>query len=804
MRTLVLELKQAWRAIVLRPGFSALAVGVLAAGLACVIYMLIAIGSLVLRPLPFPHADRLHHVGLHDGNDSGGSLEPLRSQDLLDLRRQLAGTAEVAGFMQATVNLSDLERPERFAGAFVSGNLFQVLGVAPALGRDFALADEQDGAAVVMLSHAVWVARYGADPGIVGRQVRVNTLPATVIGVMPQDFSYPDRETVWVPARFAGAGTGTDQEYRVVVRRTADASTAALDAAIAAWFADAARAQPAHFRHLAAAAQPLAWLAVNPGTRTVIGIMLASVLLVLLVACANAANLLLTRTLGRRQELAVRVALGASSRRLMLHLIAQSLLLTLAAVAIAIPLAHLGAAWTERMFAASEDGPPLWIHFTFDPQVIGMTAAVAVLTALAAGLLPALRAREAALAGDLRDGARGIAGGRFARISRVLVIGEVALSCALLIAVGTLAYGIAALDRTELGIDPSNILTARVGLFADAHPTGAEQTRVIERIVERLRADPAVIDATAGTNLPALGTQLREVLPERETAGDGPLPRTLYAAADDRYLAAYGLRLREGRFFDTRDAADGVPVAVVDARFADRMAAGGPVLGQRFRLNPREPSSPLLTVIGVVEGLTMSQPGTPVHPALLVPLRQQPARFVSLAVRVHGDPAAFAPRLSDLIRAVDADTPAYWVRTYAQTIREKTFTERLLAQVFGAFGAIALILAGAGLYGVMAFAVAQRTREIGVRRALGASAGSVLRDLATLTGTQLGIGLALGLALGIPFARVLAGALDSIEGGGVLVVLAVLLVLGLAAALAVAVPARRALRVDPMVALRHD
>jgi len=171
---------------------------------------------------------------------------------------------------------------------------------------------------------------------------------------------------------------------------------------------------------------------------------------------------------------------------------------------------------------------------------------------------------------------------------------------------------------------------------------------------------------------------------------------------------------------------------------------------------------------------------------------------------VHGDPAAFAPRLSDLIREVDADTPAYWVRTYAQTIREKTFTERLLAQVFGAFGAIALILAGAGLYGVMAFAVAQRTREIGVRRALGASAGSVLRDLATLTGTQLGIGLALGLALGIPFARVLAGALDSIEGGGVLVVLAVLLVLGLAAALAVAVPARRALRVDPMVALRHD
>jgi predicted permease len=533
--------------------------------------------------------------------------------------------------------------------------------------------------------------------------------------------------------------------------------------------------------------------------------MLTAVVLVLLVACANATNLLLTRTLGRRQELAVRIALGASRTRLMLHLLAQSLLMTLLAVAIAIPLATAAANWTERSFRTSDDGPPQWMHFTLDANAIWMTLGVALFTALAAGLLPALRAGGDAMAGDLRDGTRSVTGGGFARVSRALVVGEVALSCALLIAVGTLVNGITALDKTDLGIDPTGILTARVGIFEASYPTGADQVRLIERMTERLRSDPAVIDATAGTNVPGLDGSNREILADGEpVSGDKSLPQATYAAVDDRFFEAYGVHLLEGRLFDTRDTASTTPIAVVDRRFVERYGKEGSVVGRRFRLSPRQPDGPTVTVVGVVDSLWMDRPGDPWRPAVLVPLRQQPARFVSLAVRVKGDPGAFAPRLSALIREVDADTPAYWVRTYDEAIREATFSERLLAKVFAALGVIALVLAAAGLYGVMAFNVGQRTREIGVRRALGARSGNVLRDLVVRIGWQLGVGLVIGLGLGIPFARALSGALPSIETSDGLVISSSLIVLIAASVLAVIVPARRALRVDPMIALRHE
>lgn len=803
MNALRYELKVAARGLLAQPMFSALVIGVLGAGLACVIYMLIAIGSMVLRPLPFPEPQNLHYVGVED-DDGRGRLDPLRADDLLGLRRQLDGHADVAAFTTATINLSDLDRPERHAGAFVSGNLLRTLGAAPALGRDFDDTDERVGAAlVVMLSDAIWRNRYGADPAIVGRTVRVNAETATVIGVMAPDFSYPERETIWMSTTLA-EGVSAKHDYAVVVRRHAGTSQAALGVAVDAWFADASRREPEHFRGIRVDVQPLAWLTINRTTRGVLDIMFVAVALVLLVACANVANLLLTRTLARRQELAVRVALGASRARLVTHLLAQSLLLTLVATAIALPFAMAAADWTERAFRTSSDGPPLWIHFTLDVRSAALAIAVAFVTALVAGLLPALRAGGEAMAQDLRDGSRSVAGGAFARVSRALVVGEIALSCALLIAVGTLVRGIAEIDRADLGFDPAGMLTARIGLFESAYPQGADQVRLFERIGERLRADPAVIDATAATNLPALGGQRRDILPEGEVPGDGALPRTLFSAVDDRFFAAYALPLLEGRSFDSRDGADTSPVAIVDRRFAEHYASGGSVLGKRFRLSPRRADAPTVTVVGVVDSVQLDEPGGVRRPALFVPLRQQPARFVSIAVRVDGDPAAFSPRLADAIREVDADTPAYWVNTYAQAIHAASFSERLLARVFGVFGAIALVLAAAGLYGVLAFNVGQRTREIGVRRALGAPSTSVVRDLARRTLWQLGLGLALGLGLGIPLARLLSGALDKLAGIGAGVVVAAIVALTVAALFALLIPARRALRVDPMVALRHE
>ena len=805
MTALLYELRHALRSIAARPASSALVIAVLAAGLACVIFMLAIVNGLVLRPLPFAVPEQLLHAGVH-GDSAGGGLDPLTNRDLAGIRRDLAAKAEVAGVARSTINLSDLDRPERTNGAFVSANLFRVLGVAPSLGRDFSADDERAGAqATAMLSYELWKTRYGGDPAIAGRQVRINAQLASVIGVMPEHFSYPRRETIWLPATLSESTEPDGRSYWVVLRRHADASDLAIGAALDGWFAEAARAEPERFRGLHPGIEPLAYMAVDRATRTMAGAMLAAVFIVLLVACANAANLLLTRTLGRRQEFAVRIALGASRKRLATHLLAESLLLSLIATAIAWMLANAGVSWQRTLFRQAEFAPPLWLSFDLDGALVVLALGAALVTAFLTGLLPALSVGEAAIAGDLRDGAHTVAGRSFARVSAALVVAEVALSCALLICVGTLVRGIAALDRAPLGIDESHLLTARLALFTSTYPTGADQLRLYERLGDRLRADADVVDATVATVLPGtFYNETRDLLPLGAVPGDAALPTTKYGAVDDHFLAAYGIRLRQGRFFDSRDRTDGERVAVVDQNFVERYSHDAPILGRRFRLDPRDPHGATVLVVGVVDALKLDAPGETVRSSLLVPLRQGVYRVASIAVRARADAMAFAPRLNGIMHELDADTPLYWVRDYPAVIRSVTFDERTVAQSFGISGIVALILAGAGLYGVMAFSVGQRTREVGLRRALGAPAAHVLREVVGRAGRQIALGLGLGLAVGIPFARRLTDTLPSIEASDPLIVGGAMLVLIAAATVAVIVPVRRALRIDPMTALRHE
>jgi len=801
MRMLIDEFKSALRGIAARPGFSALIVTVLGTGLACVIFMFVLVDVFVLRPLPFPEPQQLSQVGLGSAQGDADDIDDLAGQDLIALRRQLGESAQVAGFSTATTNISDLDRPERLEGAGVTANFWRVLGVTPQLGRDFNDDDERPGATlVVAISDRLWRQRYGADPAIIGRSLRINSQPATVVAVMPRDFAYPYTQTIWN----VEAPTGADAAFTTVVRRAANIGDGAIASNVERWFADASAHEPDRFHALAVRVRPLEWFTTSRITRGVLNVMLGAVLLVLLIACANCANLLLGNTLARRHEIAVRVALGAGRSRLVAHLLAQSLLLTGISLLLAVPLAMAAAAWQQASFRAAESGPPLWMRFDIDGTVVAIACGVALLTALLAGLLPALRAARAAPSDALRDGSRSVGGGAFARISRVLVIGEIALSCLLMVGVGTLVGGIRSLDRLDLGIDTQHLLTARIALFPSAYPTGADQIRLFERLLDRLREDPDVVAASVGTALPARFSAPRELLPAGAAAEGDSAPHVQYSAVEDGFAAAYGVPLLRGRFFDSHDLADGERVAVVDQRFADRYANGGDVLGRRFRLDPRKPDAPTVTIVGVIGKLTLNGPATAPEPTLLVPLRQEPARIVSIAVRTRDDANAFAPRLSAIMREVDADTPLYWVRDYATIIRSITYGERIVTRWFGIFGFIALLLAGTGLYGVMAFNVSQRIREIGVRRALGAPNAGVLRDLFSRSLVQLGIGVALGIALGLPFAQLMTNWLSAIHPDPALALSTTLAVLFVAVALATALPARRALRVDPMVALRHD
>jgi predicted permease len=511
---------------------------------------------------------------------------------------------------------------------------------------------------------------------------------------------------------------------------------------------------------------------------------------------------MLTRALARRQELAVRAALGASRARLVLHLLSQSLLLAGIACVIALPLGWLGAHWVEQVFRNAEEGPPHWMHFGIDANLIGFAVLAALATGIVSGLLPALRVGTG-VNDALRDDSRAVAGGAFARISRGLVIGEIALSCVLLVAAGVLVRGIGGYETRDFGIDPRGLLTARVGLPEAAYADGARQVALFERLGERLRAEPGVVAAGLGTTLPGLISDGYRIAPFGAAPDDPRVP--VYAGnIDDHFATTYRLRLEQGRLFDSSDRADTTPVAIVDRTFAERFADGGPVLGRRFVLDPDDPASDTVTVVGVIAGVQLDDLDDDARPAMLMPLRQQPARFASVAVRTRGDPGAFATRLVEIVREVEPDAPAYWVRTYDRVVREAVFGQWVLARLFTAFGLVALFLAAAGLYGVIAFSVRQRTREIGVRRALGAPTARLLRGLLGRCAWQVGMGLALGLVFAWPFASLLVGPLRGFDPAAPRVYALVLGALALVAIAAILVPARRALRIDPLIALRHE
>jgi predicted permease len=639
---------------------------------------------------------------------------------------------------------------------------------------------------------------------VIGRTVRINGEPATVVAVMPERFAFPRLSTLWVADRMSATPQRDDDRAQQLVMRIADpAVLPAVRTALDAWHAQALAEEPAAFGDSRAWIEPMQTYYVEAQLRAVLGVMFAATVLVLLVACGNAANLMLARQLGRRQEMAVRHALGASRGRLLVGTLAHAFLLSLLAAVIALAVAHVLVGWTIAAFAAAgEEGPPQWMRFDLDLRLVLAALAAALITAVIAGLVPALKV-SSGTAGSLREGGRGLAGGGFARMGGVLVMVEIALSAALLVGALMMVQNVRALEHFDLGVRTERMLTARIGLFESQYPDAAARVGLFERLVERLRAEPDVEDATVSSALPGLNGPNIGMLPEVAPTTDSA-QSIGYATIDMRFGAAYGTRLLAGRWFDGRDGADAAPVAIVDRKFVERHAGGRDPLGQRFRLAPGTPQSRVVTVVGVVEPLTIEDADDTPEPVLLVPQAQDAPSFASLALRLRGDPAAFKPRLAEIMREIDADTPLYWVRTYDEVLGVANFGQRLLSGIYGAFGAVALLLAAGGLYGVVAFTVLQRTREIGVRRALGASPSGVLAAILRRSAWQCGIGLGAGLALAVPFALALSHSMNGTIALDPLYWLLVGLVLATSAGIASVLPARRALRVDPMVALRNE
>jgi putative ABC transport system permease protein len=798
------ELRNATRRLAARPGYSALAIAVLGFGLGAALFLLATINGIVLRPLPFPDADRLVVVGTASGDGVG--IGTVRAGDLVRLRDELRSLERIGVYDEATAAIArggDV-LPRRYHGTLFSQEMFGLLGVTPMLGRAFTAEDDHPGAALtLLLSERVWRSDFDADPDVLGRTLVVNGEAATVVGVMPPGFAFPALGEVWLPRRLSA-----EQHHGgVAVARLAPGvglvrARAELEAVMQRLGHELSIRRDDQWLDI----KPLTIRFVNEATRNLVWMMFAAGVLVLLLACANVANLQLAMGMTRRRELSVRSALGASRGQLLRALLAESLLLSLAAVAIGLAFAHFGGRWLIDVLTIEEEAPPYFLHIGIDANMIAFALAAALLTTLLAGLAPALQASRVDVQDGLRDGARG-AGGGFARFARGLVVAEVALCVVLLVGAGMFIRGLQSMLQFDFGTraDPAQVLTGRVGVFPQQFATAAERLRFYERVVERLQRHPDVLAASAANALPGTMAASQELIAASGEARphDG-WTRALYAPVDGHFADAYAIGLVAGRFFDGRDRADSQRVAVVDTRTASALWPGRDPLGQTLLVNPqRGDAATALVVVGVVEAMHLEDADDPVRPTVLVPLAQQVPSFVTLAVRLRGDALAFAPELASAVRAEHAEVPVYWVRTQLRAIETGRIGPVVLTRIFSAVGLLALVLAAAGLYGVLAFAVEQRTREIGIRRAIGAGDLGIAFDVSRRVLWQVGLGVAIGLLLAWPWSAVLDNPDLHVRGHDPLAFAGALVVLLAVAAVASLAPVRRALRVDPIVALRH-
>jgi putative ABC transport system permease protein len=799
------ELRNAGRRLLQRPGYSALSITVLALGLGAMLFLLGTVNGMLLEPLPFPDGDRLLAIGRQ--NDNGNGIGGLRSADYLRLKEELRSIDAFGLYNEVTANVSrgGGRLPVRYDGTMLSAETLTLLGVRPILGRGFSADDDRPGAPLtVLLSEQVWRNDFAADPAVVGSVIKTNGEAATVIGVLPAGFAFPFIGQVWLPRRLdPGDEWGGHSVARLAPGVALQQARAELEA-VSERLGHQLQAQANDQR---ITVKPLKRRFVNEMTTQFVWVMFAAGVLVLLLACANVANLQLAQTLTRRRELAVRSALGAGRGRLLRELLAESLILAGIASLLGLGIAHFCGQWLLDVFVANGDAPPYYVRLGVDGRMIGFGVLAAFLTTLLAGLLPALRASRSDVQEALRDGDKG-SGGGFARIARGLVVAEVALTVLLLVGAGMF---IRALDGVlgfdfGTGADPAQIITGRVGLFAQQHPTDAERLRFFERVVERLRADPQVLSASVATALPgtmAGSSEAVGALGEARPAQGWPI--ALAGHVDAHFAETYGLTLLAGRFFDGSEAAGGPRQAVVDRRLAETLWPGREALGQTLVYNPqRDRQSESMTVIGVVEAMHLEDADDPVRPTLLLSIRQYTPQFATFAVRTRDDAQAFAPQLAAAVRAEDADTAVYWLQTQQQAIASGRIGSVVLTQIFSAVGLLALLLSAAGLYGVLAFAVEQRTREIGIRRAIGAGSRGIVLNVSRRLLWQVALGLAIGVALGLPWSALLANPLLQTRGYDGLVFGVVLAMIVMVALIASVAPLRRALRVDPIIALRQE
>jgi putative ABC transport system permease protein len=805
METLFQDIRYAVRTLVKKSSFAIVVVIALAIGIGANTAIFSVINAILLRPLPYKNPDRLAMIWMKNPKinvDQDWHSYP----NYADYKEQSQTFEEMAAFNDRSFNLTGTGEPVRVMGAVATASLFSVLGVEPIKGQVFSVEEEEPGKDLVaIISYGLWQRRFAADPEIIGKSISLNGANRSVIAVMPASFVFPQKDTdLWVPlaispqrkqARFSFSLKAIGRLKPGVTIEQSRADMEAIGNRLDEQYFQAGYTANIIGLHDQETSK----------VRPALLVLLAAVGFVLLIACANVANLLLARAASREREIAIRAALGAGRARLVRQLLTESSILALAGGTAGLLLAIWG---LDALKALGPENIPRLDQVRIDGRVLMFTFAVSMLTGIFFGLVPALQASKPDLNETLKEGGRGSTGGiQGQRIRSLLVISEIALSLVLLIGAGLLIRSFIRLQKFDLGFNPNNLLTLRVQLPGSKYREEKQLVDFFQQLLPKMETVPGVqaVGATSTIFLTDTPSSTNFSIEGRPVFTGAEAIEVPLDAVTANYFKVMGIPLMRGREFDDRDAIGSPLVVIINETFARRFFPDEDPIGKRFIYGqPDGPNPPWMTIVGIVADARRTGFDKEARPETFLPQNQQPDNALTIVARTDSNPASFANALRSQVWDIDKDQAVFDIKTMDDTLSEMTSQRRFNMLLLSLFAAVALILAGVGIYGVISYSVTQRTHEIGIRMALGAEENDVLRMIVGQAMRLAFIGVAIGLIVAFFLTRLMSSLLYGVSATDPATFALISLALAGVALGACFVPARRATKVDPMIALRYE